>query len=81
MVWNTDKGNLKRGELIMTKEEIAYEQIQELKAVIREGNKKMKKPDLPSRSIPNSKRCWSKLLRTVERVTGEKIDFNYYYFG
>lgn len=72
---------MKRGELIMTKEEIAYKQIQELKAVIREGNEKMKKPDLPSRSIPNSKRCWSKLLRTVERVTGEKIDFNYYYFG
>ena len=56
MVWNTDKGNMKRGELIMTKEEIAYKQIQELKAVIREGNEKMKKTDLPSRSIPNSKR-------------------------
>ena len=64
-----------------TKEEIAYRQLQELTAVIQKGNETMRKPCLPTASIRKYKKCWNDLLRTVERITGEKIDFGYYYFS
>lgn len=58
----------------------AEKNIRELKELIQEGNRETDKPCLPSKSAALYEEYYNKLLRKVEEITGEKIDFCYYSF-
>jgi hypothetical protein len=58
----------------------AEKNIRELKELIQEGNRETDKLHLPSKSAALYEEYYNKLLRKVEEITGEKIDFCYYSF-
>lgn len=58
----------------------AEEKIRELKQLIREGNRRTNELRLPSESAALYEEYYNKLLRKIEKITGEKIEFNHYSF-
>lgn len=56
------------------------QKIHELRQLIIEGNIETNEEMLPSKSKELYRYYWDQLIKKVEEVTGEKIDFCYYYF-
>ena len=55
-----------------------YSQIEELKNIIKDGNKETSEPRMPSDSIEFYEYYNDKLKRKAEDITGIKIDFCYF---
>lgn len=56
------------------------QKINELRQLIIKGNKETDRPHLPSEGVELYEYYWKQLIKKVEEITEEKIDFCYYTF-